>query len=152
MKQLHLLCIGKCKDKQIIHLENEYLKRINFPSLKIHELKSSDHCDKNDVIIIEKYSTLSHQTKSILVLLDERGNHYNSQHFSNWLTTTLENNIDHLYFAIGGAEGHGEQLKKLSNHMISLSNLTFPHSFARLFFIEQIYRAQTIHMGHPYHK
>ena len=152
MKQLHLLCIGKCKDTRINQLEKEYLKRINNPSLKIHELKASEDTKKNDQTILEKYSLLSNNSKSILVVLDEKGAHYDSPHFSNWLKSNLENNIDNICFAIGGSDGHGIKVKEMAKMTISLSHLTFPHSFARLFFVEQIYRAQTIRMKHPYHK
>jgi 23S rRNA (pseudouridine1915-N3)-methyltransferase len=56
-----------------------------------------------------------------------------------------------VIFLIAGAEGFSQEVLKASQEKISLSELTFPHKIARLLLVEQIYRAQTIRSGHPYH-
>jgi len=57
-----------------------------------------------------------------------------------------------LAFAIGGAEGLGPAVIEHADAVISLSLMTWPHLFARSMLLEQLYRAQQIHAGHPYHR
>jgi 23S rRNA (pseudouridine1915-N3)-methyltransferase len=52
---------------------------------------------------------------------------------------------------IAGAEGFSSEVLKLCQERLSLSELTFPHKLARIILVEQLYRAQTIRTGHPYH-
>ena len=63
----------------------------------------------------------------------------------------LEKGGARITFAIGGAEGFSEEVKK-SYPLISLSPLTFTHQMTRLILIEQIYRATEILKGSKYHK
>ena len=89
--------------------------------------------------------------KNKLIILDESGDLYDSQAFARWLNKTIINdgNVD---FLIGGAFGIDDSIKKVANHKISLSKLTFPHKFIPMLLCEQLYRAFSISNNHPYHK
>ena len=86
-----------------------------------------------------------------VILLAENGKHYDSVKFSGWITTLIEQKPEKIIFVIAGAEGHSPEILKIAHEKISLSLLTFPHKLARIVFVEQFYRAQTIKNGHPYH-
>ena len=53
---------------------------------------------------------------------------------------------------LGGPDGLTQELKDASDEILSLSGMTFIHEMARLFLIEQIYRAQKIIRGANYHR
>ena len=53
---------------------------------------------------------------------------------------------------IGGADGLTNELKGRAHWQLSLSPMTFPHELARLMLIEQLFRAQAILQGSPYHR
>jgi len=57
-----------------------------------------------------------------------------------------------LCFMIGGAEGLDQTVLARSNHLISLGRLTWPHMLVRVLLAEQLFRAQSILGGHPYHR
>jgi 23S rRNA (pseudouridine1915-N3)-methyltransferase len=44
-----------------------------------------------------------------------------------------------------------DALRQRADFVWSLSPLVFPHQLVRLILIEQLYRAQEIARGHPYH-
>ena len=56
-----------------------------------------------------------------------------------------------LVLIIGGAYGVTEAVMEHANLVWSLSRLVFPHQLVRLILAEQLYRAQQIAAGHPYH-
>jgi 23S rRNA (pseudouridine1915-N3)-methyltransferase len=154
MKDLHLIVIGKLKNKNLLGLESEYLKRIKSPKIHIHECKSFQediHLEekelKNKVNQIEtKFG------KQKVFVLTEHGKTLSSVQLSQKVFQTLENDQCGICFLIGGAAGFTKEFIKNSDYQLSLSPMTFPHKIARLVFIEQIYRAETIQQGHPYHK
>ena len=60
--------------------------------------------------------------------------------------------VGQVSFLLGGAGGHSRALKNRADELWSLSKLTLPHELARLVLLEQLYRAETIRAGHPYHR
>ena len=89
--------------------------------------------------------------KSTLVLMDSRGKEFSSEQFAKFLGDYQDRNPLPLVFAIGGADGFGEDTRSAAHHMISLGKMTLAHELARVVLLEQIYRAFTILKGHPYH-
>ena len=55
-------------------------------------------------------------------------------------------------FLIGGAEGLDEAVLARADHRLSLGPLTWPHFLVRGLLAEQLFRAQCIREGHPYHR
>ena len=85
-----------------------------------------------------------------VILLDETGKLLDSTGFSAQLEIARTRGRA-IVIVIGGAYGVDDKLKSRADLMWSLSPLVFPHQLVRLILIEQLYRAQTIHSGHPYH-
>jgi len=86
-----------------------------------------------------------------IVLLDPFGKETTSEVFTEKFYNWVEQGGSRIVFVIGGAEGLPPELRSgsaLDSHqkpiLISLSQLTFTHQFARLVLIEQIYRASEI--------
>ncbi len=86
-----------------------------------------------------------------LILLDERGKGVTSEAFAEMLQKNMASGLKRLIFAIGGPYGFAQEVYDRSNAMLSLSQMTFTHEMARLFFIEQLYRGAAILRGDPYH-
>ncbi len=55
-------------------------------------------------------------------------------------------------FLIGGAEGLPQAVINRTQAVVSLGPLTWPHMLVRVLLAEQLYRAQSILAGHPYHR
>lgn len=85
-----------------------------------------------------------------VVLLDERGRLLNSPELAANLLKQLESSRQ-IVVIIGGAYGVDESIHQRANFVWSLSPLVFPHQLVRLILIEQLYRAQEITGGRPYH-
>lgn len=150
MKELHLIVVGKLKDKRLEALEEDYLKRIKSPKLHIHEVKS--HKENLDLEANEVEKKLNDIGSTFPILLAENGQLFDSPKMSKWLFNLLEIRSEKIVFIIGGASGHGKKIIQQSKQSLSLSPLTYPHKLARVLFVEQVYRCVTIFNGHPYHK
>ena len=85
-----------------------------------------------------------------LILCDERGKAFTSRGFSTYIEKTLSQSRGKIIFAIGGAYGFTEEVRK-QYPCIKLSEFVFPHQLARLVLTEQIYRALNITKGTGYH-
>jgi 23S rRNA (pseudouridine1915-N3)-methyltransferase len=87
-----------------------------------------------------------------LICLDRGGDQLGSEEFAQTLATFRGGGALGLAFLIGGADGLGLTASYKADRVISLGPLTLPHGLARIFLAEQIYRAETILTGHPYHR
>lgn len=151
-KTVHLIVVGKLKDKNLEKIELDYLVRIKNPDLVIHEVKARAE-DKNSEgqEVLKKIKDITKDTSAYIVALCEFGKERESVEFSKWLFDKIENQPKKVVFVIAGAEGHSDAFMEQVSSKVSLSKLTFPHKIARILFIEQFYRAITIKNNHPYH-
>ncbi len=85
-----------------------------------------------------------------VILLDERGKMIDSPALSQRIIKPLESSIN-VTFIIGGAYGVDDTVHQRADYIWSLSPLVFPHQLVRLLLLEQLYRAQEIAAGNPYH-
>lgn len=87
-----------------------------------------------------------------LVALDERGRTLDSAGFAALIGGFRDQGLQELAFAIGGAEGLGQAVSERAELTLSLGAMTWPHLLVRGLLAEQLYRAQCILSGHPYHR
>ena len=86
-----------------------------------------------------------------LVALDARGESWSSRDFADRLAHWRDHGTA-IAFAIGGADGLAPAIIDRADAVLSLGAMTWPHLLARCMLLEQIYRAQQILAGHPYHR
>lgn len=86
------------------------------------------------------------------VALDERGEAWRSRALARHIGALENRSISRLSLLVGGAEGLDPALLEAVEERWRLSELTLPHELARLVLLEQLYRAETIRAGHPYHR
>ena len=90
--------------------------------------------------------------KAFTLVLDERGKTMTSEGFAQLLQRHLDQGTQDLAFLIGGPDGHSASTRKTAGHLLSLGEMTWPHRLVRVMLFEQIYRAVTIMVNHPYHR
>ena len=89
---------------------------------------------------------------ALLVALDERGKALTSAAFAERLQRWRIEGPKSLAFVIGGADGLPQPVVQRARFALSLGAMTWPHLLARILLLEQLYRAQQILAGHPYHR
>ncbi len=88
---------------------------------------------------------------ALAVALDLAGQSMTSEAFAAQLARWYEQPHP-LVFMIGGAEGLGEVVLSRAVFRLALGPPTWPHMLVRVLLAEQLYRAQSIMSGHPYHR
>lgn len=88
--------------------------------------------------------------RELLVLWDRCGERVSSAGLAKLLARWRMAGRD-IALLIGGVDGFGAATKARAAHVLSLSDMTFPHQLARVLVVEQLYRAWAIETGHPYH-
>ena len=154
--KINLLCIGKTDDKEIKNLINYYLTRLprhwNFEITEIPDVKNARNLTP-DLLKKEEAKLVLNiiENTDLVVLLDEKGKQFTSREFAQKLDSYQNNSIKKICFLVGGAYGFSDEMYQRANEKISISKMTFTHQMIRLFFVEQIYRADQILQGKPYH-
>jgi 23S rRNA (pseudouridine1915-N3)-methyltransferase len=87
-----------------------------------------------------------------LIALDEHGAAWSSRDLATQVAVWRDRGSSELAFAIGGAEGLGAAVLEHAQANLSLGPMTWPHLLVRGMLLEQLYRAQQILAGHPYHR
>jgi 23S rRNA (pseudouridine1915-N3)-methyltransferase len=85
------------------------------------------------------------------VVLDERGTRLTSAQLAERLRFWLGDGRD-VALLIGGPDGLDPALKATADETLRLSDLTLPHTLARVLLAEALYRAWSLTAGHPYHR
>lgn len=89
--------------------------------------------------------------QTLRIALDEHGRDLTTQMFASKLQS-WHNSSQNIAIIIGGPDGLYPNLKSSCEGLIRLSSMTMPHPMVRVFLVEQIYRAWSILVNHPYHR
>lgn len=142
---LRIFAVGKMKDRRLVDLLDDYLKRSRpMSQVQILEIKDSNK-QKEDKELAGLIGSTS--GTGLIVAMDERGQSMGSEKFAQLLASQGS-----ISFVIGGPDGLGEQTRALAQRTICLSQMTFTHEMARMLLAEQIYRGLSILRGKPYHR
>ena len=133
-------------------LFEKYVRRLTYKiTLKEVEEKRSLSPDSLKKAEAEKLlATIP--SNALTVALDVKGKTMASEQLAQRLMGWREEGIRNLAFLIGGAEGLDASVTDKASLVLSLGSMTWPHMLVRVMLIEQIYRAQCILTGHPYHR
>ena len=91
------------------------------------------------------------RARETVIALDERGAQISTRELAERLARWRESGTD-TAFLIGGADGLDQAVKACAAEQIALSRLTLPHGLARVLLAEQLYRALSLLLHHPYHR
>lgn len=122
------------------------------PYAKIEVLELKEGRGSLQQVVEQEGAALLGAASGYLIALDERGTQHTSASWAARIGELETRSVGQLSFLLGGANGHGEVLRDRVDELWSLSKLTLPHELARLVLLEQLYRAETIRAGHPYHR
>jgi 23S rRNA (pseudouridine1915-N3)-methyltransferase len=146
-----IAAVGKSRSGPERDLYDEYVKRLPWRvDLKEVEVKSERDAAKRMAREAEALLKAVPDGAAI-VALDERGKAEASVAFAARLGRWRDGGRT-VAFLIGGADGHGDAVRKRAEHLMAFGPATWPHMLVRAMLAEQLFRAQSILTGHPYHR
>ena len=87
-----------------------------------------------------------------VIALDEGGKQLSSPSIAAHLGRLQDEGTREIVFLIGGADGHSAAVRARADRILAFGQNTWPHMLVRGLLAEQVYRAQQILAGHPYHR
>ena len=141
----------------------DYIKRMPRElSIEIVEIKPEKRAAGNSTENIQELEAkrilevigkdfAKNSTKDYIVACDERGQEVTTLQLAEKLQSWQSLGRD-VSIVVGGADGLHASLKQRADWLFGLSKLTLPHAFVRVLLCEQLYRAHSVNLGHPYHR
>ena len=135
---------------------DDYVKRMpNDCSIELKEIKPEPRTSgKTPAQMMQaeaKRIDASIPAQALRIILDEHGKDITTvqlaKHVEQWKTSGND-----IAIVIGGPDGLDKQLKSSAHTLLRLSSLTLPHPMVRVLLAEQLYRAWSITVNHPYHR
>ena len=149
--QLSIVAIGKGRASPENALTQNWLSRLK-PAGQIVEIESKLPAGPKRVEDEAQRLLRAIPDGAALGVLDPRGKDYSSEEFAALIGGWRDDGFGSAFFAIGGADGHANILRQKAHHTIALGRATWPHMLFRAMLAEQLYRANAILAGHPYHR
>jgi 23S rRNA (pseudouridine1915-N3)-methyltransferase len=140
--KIHVAVIGRLKESYFVAADEEYRKRLRpYCTLTVHEAK-------DEAAMLQALPATAH-----VYAFDERGEALTSAQFAELLAAEAQHGGGApVAFAIGGADGHSDAVRKRARKLIAFGRLTIAHRLVRILVLEQLYRAFKILRGEPYHR
>ncbi len=140
--KITVAAIGRLKEPYLVAAEAEYEKRLR----RYCTLAISEHED--EAALLRALPAGGH-----LYAFDERGAQVTSAEFAALLDAEAQHGAGApVVFAIGGADGHSDALRKRAHKLLAFGKMTIAHRLVRILVLEQLYRAFKIARGEPYHR
>jgi 23S rRNA (pseudouridine1915-N3)-methyltransferase len=147
---LAIVAVGRAKPGPERDLYQLYARRLDPPPL-LREVEERRPLPAAEKMAREADLLLAAAGSATLVALDERGTMLSSPAFAERLGRWRDSGTG-LAFLIGGADGHAPLVRERAALLLSLGSMTWPHMLVRALLAEQLWRAQAILSGHPYHR
>ena len=155
-----VVAVGKLKERFWADACAEYLKRLQpYAKTQVREIADVDprkaggvdgaRAKEGDAICAE-LAKLGSDTHVVLLAID--GKERSSEGLSKRLDSLMLQGVSSFAFVIGGSDGVSDAVRARADELLSFGPITLPHNLARVVLLEQLYRAQKISKGEPYHK
>lgn len=150
--QILILAVGRCRDRPLQSLFDDYVGRLPWPlTLKEVEerraLPPDQRKDKEADLLLQAIPD-----GAVVVALDQTGQSLTSEAFAERIGRWRDAGESPIAFLIGGADGLADRVRRRAAVVLSLGAMTWPHLVVRVLLAEQLYRAHAILTGHPYHR
>jgi 23S rRNA (pseudouridine1915-N3)-methyltransferase len=161
--KIGLLWVGRGRDKLLAEVAARYEQRlsrsIRLVTAWVPEVtgrgRSPDEVRRIEAERLREVLTRWHRAAGRpgpVIALDERGSLPTSRELAARIQAFAERAATQVSFVIGGDEGLDPSLRAEADETVALSRMTFTHEMARALLLEQLFRAETIRAGHPYHR
>ena len=159
MQRINIVCFGKLKEAFWRDAVAEYSKRLNaFCKLTITEINeeplSQKPSDKEIEQALEAEADIAMKyipERSYVFALCGEGKEMPSEKLAAQIDD-ISAIGQGICFIIGSSYGLSNEVKKMADLRLSLSQMTFPHKLFRVMLLEQLYRGFMINQGSQYHK
>ncbi|MDE6475360.1 MAG: 23S rRNA (pseudouridine(1915)-N(3))-methyltransferase RlmH [Erysipelotrichaceae bacterium] len=157
---IKLVVVGKLKEKALLMLTQEYIKRLApYTKLEVVEVADEQAPQTNSQAQNEQVKEKEGdrilakiREKEYVILLDLKGEMLSSEQFAETLEKIQLYQSSEITFVIGGSLGISKAVIQRANMRWKLSDLTFTHQMVRILLLEQVYRSYKIRHHEPYHK
>jgi 23S rRNA (pseudouridine1915-N3)-methyltransferase len=157
---IHILCVGKLKEKYFRLGIEEYSKRLrSYARVSITEVadeRAPETLSQAEIRQIKQAEgdrlLKKIPAQTYVIALAIQGRQLSSEDFAKKIGELATYGHSDITCVIGGSNGLSDEVLHRADFQLSFSAFTFPHQLMRLILIEQIYRAFKIIRGEPYHK
>ena len=148
----HLVAVGRMKPGPERALFDHYAARLA-PPPEMREVEEKRNLPSEKMKAREAVLLLGAiPDGALIVAMDERGKRLGSLAFAKTLGDWRDEGVRDVAFVIGGADGLDRAVLDKASLILSLGEMTWPHMLVRGLLAEQLYRANAILSGHPYHR
>ncbi|MDE7398343.1 MAG: 23S rRNA (pseudouridine(1915)-N(3))-methyltransferase RlmH [Oscillospiraceae bacterium] len=159
MMNINFIAMGKLKEGYFREACAEYQKRLSaYVRVTVREPEPQSLPQNPSAAQIsaalerEAKDILSHTGSGFNIALCVEGKQLSSERLAERIQDLGNNGISTVNFIVGSSFGLAESLKSQCQMRLSMSEMTFPHSLARVMLFEQVYRAFSIINNGKYHK
>lgn len=155
---LTLIAVGRGMPKPVAELVADYQSRLKrfgkCPLVEIREEKVTGSPTERQKALVREADRIKKKIPpgAFTVALDLSGKALSSEELSQQMSKWRDQGQRDLVFIIGGADGLDRSLVEACSYKLSLGKPTWPHMLARVLILEQLFRANAIQKGIPYHR
>ncbi|MBQ3235655.1 MAG: 23S rRNA (pseudouridine(1915)-N(3))-methyltransferase RlmH [Clostridia bacterium] len=157
MVKVNIVAVGKIKEKYYEEGVNEYVKRLSrYAKVTVTEIKERNivtEPSESEIqeILKREGEDILKALKGYVIAMAIEGKKLSSKALAEKVKSVKDKQGE-ITFVIGGSYGIADFVKREANELMSVSDMTFPHTLFRVMLTEQIYRAFTIIEDGKYHK
>ena len=153
MLRLVVVAVGDIKERFYKEAIAEYVKRLGrWAKTEIIEVSEASHLTDPEKKRAEEGDAILKKLRGKVILTDVKGQKVKSEDIASLIKESALSGESELTFVIGGSNGVSPAVKARADKTISFGDITLPHQLFRVVLLEQLYRAETILSGTPYHK